>query len=149
MSNPKGNGGQGNNQSASKPGPIIQPGEDAAAMASLGADLSIPRLGAGASPAQQPNIEADNTSTVATSASLAQEVGNDQQQPASVSVAVPGSLAELQKKYDSASSMARNNPAMVTKIMSDASQSLAPTQTIDIPHPSRGRLEDMAAPTCW
>ena len=145
MSNNKGNGGQGNNQSAQKSGPIIQPGEDAAAMSALSQDLSIPRLGAGASPAQQPSMEADSTSTVATSASLAQEVGGDQQ-PASVNVAVPGSLAELQKKYDAASSMARNNPSMVTKIMGDASQSLAPTQTVDIPHPARGRLEDMKRP---
>lgn len=146
MSKNQGNGGQGNNQSAPKSGPIIQPGEDAAAMSALSQDLSIPRLGAGASPAQQASMESDTTANVATSASLAQELGADDQQPAAVNVAVTGTLADLQRQYDAASKQARNNPAMITKIMGDASQSLAPTQTVDIPHPSRGRLEDMKRP---
>lgn len=148
MSNTKGNtGGQGNNQPATKStGPIVQPGEDAAAMSALNQDLSIPRLGVGASPAQQANMESDTTAAVATSASLAQEVALNQQQPQGITVEAPRSLADVQKQYDGAMKLAKNNPAMVTKIMGDASQSMAPTQTVDIPHPARGRLEDMKRP---
>lgn len=148
MSDNKGNAGQGKNQSgtprqAAAPGPIIQPGEDAAAMAAVTQDLNIPRLGASMQPVTEAAAPAPAPAPmqqqVASSMSLPQPTASAAAAP--VPMGEPASLAEFQKQYDAAAAKAKNNPVLMHRML-EAGQSTAAAQIIDIP--TAGNVGDMS-----